>query len=609
LDTLPPQTPSDTELYLRTLGLLRQERGLALTLVAASGAVGAVHLAEPILFGRVVDALATPRGPLGYIAAWMVLGIVGITASVVLSVLSDRLAHRHQLIAMQNAFERAIALPASYHTRHGSGAMMRSVVAGSEAMFWIWLTTLRDQLPAVFGIVLLVPAGLSMDPRMAAILVLLAGLYTASNVYVIRKTAAGQRTIERYHSDVSTRLHDVIGNVSIVQSYTRLVAEQSAMRELMAALLNARYPVLTFWGVLTVLQRSAATLSMVAMFTLGARLVQQHTLTVGQVVSFANFAALLIGKLDQVSSFLARVSQTLAPVGNYFQLLDEQPNPVEAPDASDLKDVQGAVRYKGVSFRYGGTHPNDQSQGIHGLDFEAKPGQTIALVGPTGSGKSTTLALLQRMLTPDSGQIYIDGHEIRSVTLTSLRRSIAVVFQEAGLFNRSIAENIEIGRPGADRSMIEHAAQLAEAHAFISRKPGGYDFVIGERGSALSGGERQRLALARAIVKDAPIFIFDEATSALDVETEAKIKRALDRLRRGRTTFIIAHRLSTVADADLLLVLDQGRIVERGTFAELCASGGLFARMVKEGGFSTPDDQETADADTVSTTVAVTTTP
>jgi len=571
------------QLYARTLGLLRSERGLAVTLATAGFAIGGVHLAEPILFGRVVDALASGRGPLVYIGAWAVLGIFGIAASVVLSVLADRLAHRHQLLAMQSAFERAIALPAGYHSQKGSGAMMRSVVAGSEAMFWIWLTTLRDQLPAVFGIILLVPAGLSLDPRMAGILVLLAAAYTASNVYVIRKTASGQRAIERYQTDVSTRLHDVIGNVSIVQSYTRLVAEQDAMRQLLATLLHARYPVLTFWGVLTVLQRSAATLSMVAMFTLGAYLVRSHALTVGEVVSFANFAALLIGKLDQVSSFLARVSQTLAPVGGYFQLLDEKPDPVELPNALQLTHVEGDVRYDNVSFYYGGA---PGAQGIHEISFHAKPGQTVALVGPTGSGKSTTLALLQRMLTPASGNIYIDGHEVRSLSLTSLRAAIAVVFQEAGLFNRSIAENIEIGRPGATPADIERAARLAEAHDFILRKPDGYAFSIGERGAALSGGERQRLALARAILKDSPIFIFDEATSALDVETEAKIKRALDHLREGRTTFIIAHRLSTVADADLLLVFDQGRIIERGTFDELVARRGLFARMVKEGGFS-----------------------
>ena len=192
------------------------------------------------------------------------------------------------------------------------------------------------------------------------------------------------------------------------------------------------------------------------------------------------------------------------------------------------------------------------------------------------------------MRDPDAGRISIDGTDIATVTLTSLRAAVAVVFQEAGLFNRSIADNLRVGRPDATDAELERAARLAEAHDFVMAKPGGYAFVIGERGASLSGGERQRLAIARAILKDAPVLILDEATSALDAETEARIKRALDRLRQGRTTFIIAHRLSTVADADLILVMDRGRIVERGGFRELVAQGGLFARLVAEGGFTEP---------------------
>ncbi|MEY4679256.1 MAG: Beta-(1--_2)glucan export ATP-binding/permease protein ndvA, partial [Pseudomonadota bacterium] len=226
------------------------------------------------------------------------------------------------------------------------------------------------------------------------------------------------------------------------------------------------------------------------------------------------------------------------------------------------------------------------------LDFAVAAGETVALVGPTGSGKTTTLGLLQRFRAADAGTITVDGVDVRDATLESLRGAIAVVFQDGGLFNRSIAENIRVGRPSASDAEVEQAARLAEAHDFILRKPGGYGFAIGEGGASLSGGERQRIAIARAILKDAPILILDEATSALDGETEGRIKRALDRLRAGRTTFVIAHRLSTVADADRILVLEGGRIVEQGRFAELAAAGGLFSRLLAEGGFARPAEAE-----------------
>lgn len=271
----------------------------------------------------------------------------------------------------------------------------------------------------------------------------------------------------------------------------------------------------------------------------------------------------------------------------YFALIDEQNAIAEPANATPFANVKGDVRFEGVAF----TFPDTQS-GVYDIDIAAAPGKTVALVGPTGSGKTTTLSLLQRLRAPDQGRILIDGQDIASVTLQSLRTSIAVVFQDAGLFNRSIRDNIAIGRPGAPEADIERAAQLAEAHDFIMKKPGGYDFVIGERGNSLSGGERQRLAVARAILKDAPILILDEATSALDAETEARIKRALDKLREGRTTFIIAHRLSTVANADTIYVLANGRIVERGRFGDLARGTGLFARMVAEGGFTVPREVE-----------------
>ncbi len=575
------------DIYKRALSFLGPEKWLAMILTAAGVIIAAIQLAEPVLFGRVVDALSKGGGALPIVGLWAALGIFGILANVVVAVFSDRLAHRRKMVVLADVYERAMGLPQSFHATRGSGAVVRTILSGATSLFWLWLGAMRDQVTAVFGILLLVPAAISMDYRMALILAVLAVAYVLMNVIVMRRTTVGQAAVENYDYAVSGRVVDVIGNVTIVQSYNRIGAEVAAMGGLMRDLLDAQYPVLTWWGLLAVIQRAASTLTMVAVFAMGAVLASRNELTVGQIVSFVGFAGLLIGKLDQLSAFAVRVHQQGPALRNFFGLMDESIAIAEKPDAKPLPPVEGDVVFDATSFRYG-----EGAQGIQAVSFHAKAGETVAIVGPTGSGKSTTLSLLQRFRTPHEGSIFIDGHDIADVTMTSLRRSIAVVFQDAGLFNRSIGENIRIGKPEATTAEVERAARLAEAHDFIAAKPGGYNFLIGERGASLSGGERQRIAIARAILKDAPILILDEATSALDAETEAKIKRALDTLRERRTTFVIAHRLSTVADADQILVLDHGRIVETGKFRNLAEAGGLFSRMVAEGGFTVPKTTE-----------------
>lgn len=574
-------------IYLRALGMLASERALAMTLVLAGIAIAIVQLAEPILFGRVVDALSKGDKAFPIIGLWAGLGLFNVIATAALAIMADRLAHRQRLAAMSMAFERAITLPVSYHAERGAGRVVRIMLAGTDQLFALWLAFLREHLTALIGIVLLVPVAISMDVRLAALLLVLAVLYFLANTIIIKRTHGGQESVEQYHQDVFGRVGDVIGNVTVVQSYTRLRDETSALRALMADLLRAQYPVVTWWAMLTVLTRTAATVTMVAVFAIGAILAQRGEVTVGQIVAFVGFANLLISKLDMLSGFVGRIFLQAPTLQNFFDLLDSSGETMERPGAVPLDQVKGRVRFDDVTYRFPFTE-----QGVFDLSFEVAPGETIALVGPTGSGKTTTLTLLQRIRDPEKGLIMIDGADIRDVTLNSLRQSIAVVFQEAGLFNRSIAENIRIGRPSATQAEVETAAKLAEAHSFILSKPGGYQFVIGERGSALSGGERQRIAIARAILKNAPILILDEATSALDNETEDKIKRALDAVRRGRTTFLIAHRLSTVANADKILVLDHGRIVETGTFDELARAGGLFQRLVKAGGFEDDFQEE-----------------
>jgi ATP-binding cassette, subfamily B, beta-glucan exporter len=569
--------------------MLASERALALTLVLAGVAIAVVQLAEPILFGRVVDALSKGEQAFPIIGIWAALGLFNIIATAALAIMADRLAHRQRLAAMSMAFERAITLPISYHAERGSGRVVRIMLAGTDQLFALWLSFLREHLTAIIGIVLLIPAAISIDYRLAALLAALAVLYFLANTVIIKRTHGGQESVEQYHQDVFGRVGDVIGNVTVVQSYTRFLAETSALRALMSDLLRAQYPVLTWWAMLTVLTRTAATITMVAVFAIGAILAQRGEVTVGQIVAFVGFANLLISKLDLLSGFVGRISLQAPTLANFFELLDTSGSTLEKPGAIALENVHGRVQFGNATYRFPYT-----DQGVFNLTFEAEPGQTLALVGPTGCGKSTTLALLQRLRDPQEGKILVDGVDIRDITLTSLRQSIAVVFQDAGLFNRSIEDNIRIGRPSATQEEVETAARLAEADDFIRTKPGGYQFVIGERGSALSGGERQRIAIARAILKSAPILILDEATSALDNETEAKIKRALDAVRRGRTTFLIAHRLSTVSNADRIVVLDRGRIVEAGTFSELAEAGGLFERLVKAGSFEEDYSEEPA---------------
>lgn len=593
MSTTPPAPSGEPpiigawQVYLRALSLLSSERALAAALIVAGMALAIIQVVEQQLFGQVVDALAKGQGAFSIIGLWAILGLFGIVASVVIAVASDRLSHRRRLASMGDAFERAITMPISYHARKGTGAVVRAILAGTDALFWLWLSFLREQLTAVISIVYLVPTAIAMDWRMASILAALALLYVLLNVFVVERTSAGQAAVEQHHNNVYGRVGDVLGNVTVVQSYHRLGVEMQAMRDIMGQLLAAQYPVLTWWGLLTVLTRSAATIAMVAIFLVGAVLASRGEISVGSIVAFVGFANLMIGKLDQLSGFIVRVNQQAPTLRTFFELMDARETVVETPGATALETVQGQVAFENVTFRYG-----PGAQGIFDLDLTVRPGETVALVGPTGSGKTTTLALLQRIREPDQGRILVDGRDISGITLGSLRQSIAVVFQDAGLFNRTIAENIRVGRPDATDEEVERAARLAEAHDFISRKPGGYQFVIGERGQSLSGGERQRIAIARAILKDAPILILDEATSALDAETEAKIKRALDALRKGRTTFIIAHRLSTVSDADRILVLEEGRVVERGRYRELAGKGGLFSRLVAEGGFTVPDETE-----------------
>jgi ATP-binding cassette, subfamily B, beta-glucan exporter len=402
-----------------------------------------------------------------------------------------------------------------------------------------------------------------------------------------------QDHVERHNASLTERASDVFGNVAVIQSFTRIESETRALGRLLDAVLSAQLPVLSWWAVAVVAARAAATLTLLAIFLLGIWLHAQNLATIGQIVTFMAFSTMLIAKLNDVIGFINGLFMQAPKIQDFFGVLDTVPHVTDLASARDPGRLAGHVSFEHVSFSYGA-----EQMAVSDVSFDVAPGQIIALVGATGSGKTTTLSLLHRVFDPQAGHIKIDGIDIRDMMLAGLRRNIGVVFQEPMLFARSIEENLKIGKPDAGTAEISQALARAQAEDFIAQQRDGLATMISERGRSLSGGERQRLAIARALLKDPPIMIFDEASSSLDTETERQLQLALDTATKGRTTFIIAHRLATIRNADRIFVFDHGRIVETGTFDELVAKGGRFTRLAGAQFVSAPqrpDDRPAAE--------------
>ena len=567
-------------LYTRVLELLGKEALLGWLLAFANLLLAASQFAEPVLFGRIIDVLSgkTVAGSSSawpFLAAWVAFGLFTIACSALVALQADRLSHRQRQAVLTSYFEHILQLPLTFHSGTHSGRLMKVMLNGTDALWRLWLGFFREHFAAILSVVVLLPLSLYLNWRLAILLFVLCIVFTALTTFVVRRTFGMQMAVEEHYSELSARASDALGNVALVQSFVRVESEVKGLRSVADELLAAQMPVLSWWALVTVITRASTTITVLAIFTFGIALHDKGLTSVGEIVMFVSFATMLIQKLEQVVSFINNVFMEAPRLREFFGVLDAVPAVHDRPDAIDAGRLSGLVEFNDVTFSYDGKRP-----AIEDLSFTALPGQSIALVGPTGAGKSTAIALLHRAFDPKSGVIKIDGMDVRGVTLTSLRRNIGVVFQEALLFNRSIADNLRVGKPDATEAEMRKAAERAQALDFIERS-GGFETNAGERGRMLSGGERQRLSIARALLKDPPILILDEATSALDAVTEAKLNAALDEVMKGRTTFVIAHRLSTIRNATRILVFENGRVVESGTFDELVAKGGHFAELAK----------------------------
>ena len=542
--------------------------------------------AEPVLFGSVINVLAVAQADSAsadwaklwwLVLVWASLGMFTIVCGTLIALVADRLAHRRRLAVLSSYFEHVLQLPLVYHGETHSGRLMKIMLQGTDALWAFWLGFFREHLAAFVSLLLLVPLTLLINWRMAILLIVLCVLFAALTALVLHKTETLQSKVQTYHSDLTERASDAIGNIALVHSFVRVESEVVALKSISERLLAAQYPVLSWWAVATVLTRASTTLAILSTVALGAWLFRNNLITVGEIATFVALAGLVVARLEQAVSFTNRMTLDAARLYEFFDVLGTTPAMHDRPNAIDPGRLIGRVEFDDVSFSYDRKRP-----AVSGLSFTALPGETVALVGATGAGKSTALMLLHRAFDPQSGCIRIDGIDVRDIQIGALRHNIGVVFQEALLFNRSFAENLRVGKPDATDEQLGDAARRAQALNFIEYKVEGFDAIVGERGRLLSGGERQRLSIARALLKDPPILILDEATSALDAATESHVLAALDEVMRNRTTFVIAHRLATIRNATRILVFDHGRIVEMGTFQELQRSGGVFTRLITE---------------------------
>jgi ATP-binding cassette subfamily B protein len=573
-----------TALYKRVLRQLGPDQRTGWGLAITNVCLAITLFAEPILFGRVIDTLSKSAtqsnaqlwdrvAPL--LLAWAGFGLFTIAAGASIALLSDRLAHRRRHAVLADYFEHVLHLPLSQHSRTHSGRAMKVMLQGTDTLWWLWLSFFRDNLAALVSLIVLIPVALYINWRLAWVLIVLCVIFALLTHFILKRTQTLQQQVESHHSDLAERASDTLGNVALVQSFARVQYEVDSLRGISQRVLGAQLPVLSWWAVMTMLTRSATTLTILCIVVLGAWLFTQDLISVGEIVTFIAFAGLVIGKLEQVVSFINKLAMDAPKLREFFEVLDTNPLIRDSATAIDPGRLTGKIVFKDVSFSYDG-----KRTAIDNLSFTIQPGQTIALVGASGVGKTTALSLLYRAFDPQTGLIKVDDQDIRHFQLTALRRNIGVVFQEPLLFNRSIAENLRIGSPEATDAQLLESCARAQALEFIERQPHGLETNIGERGRALSGGERQRLSIARVILKDPPILILDEATSALDGTTELKLMEALEEVTRNRTTLVIAHRLSTIRHADTILVMEDGRVIETGSFDALYARNGRFTEIV-----------------------------
>jgi ABC-type multidrug transport system fused ATPase/permease subunit len=513
------------------------------------------------------------------------LALFAVLAPLFLSLLRNLLENSNEYIKSRvnrgmnlrfaaDVFNHLMHLSFRYHDRTTVADSIYRVTNDTTFLSTFVWSNFRHLITAVITFAGMLWIVLQLDWLLAVLALAVGPVQYASIILYNKLFKEKSKRIRTLQTKVQAIMQEVLSGLRVVKAFGKEESEQRRLEDNWWATMSARLRLDVQQGLFSMGMRFFSKLDRALILLIGSFHVIQGRLTIGELLVILTYVGQIQDPLELIGDVLHNMQNSLISAERVLEVLDIEPEIQDRPGAKGLDRVLGAVGFLAVDFAYREGQPV-----LHQIGLTVRPGKAVALVGPTGAGKTTVTSLVARFYDPTSGRVTLDGHDLRDLTVRTLRDNIALVLQEPLLFSGSIRDNIAYGRPEATQAEIEAAAQAANSHDFISALPEGYDTLVGERGAGLSGGERQRLCIARAFLKDAPVLILDEPTSSVDSRTEAVILEALDRLMIGRTTFMIAHRLSTIHKADVILVMDHGRIVEQGTHHELLHRGGLYRQL------------------------------